>query len=85
MVAPYDMEAAPNGGLEYVQFAYNIEDGAILASSGIPDMPSDPKAGPANPASAAKPLINKRALLDFCMYIKEQPDASEKGNKKGKK
>ncbi len=85
MAVPYDLEAAPNGGLQYVQYAYSIEDGAILASSGNPDMPSDPKAGPVNPASATKQLINKRALLDFGLFIRDSGDDSDKGKKKGKR
>jgi hypothetical protein len=83
MVTPYDMEAAPNGALEYVQFAYCIEDGAIAGSSGIQDMPSDPKAGPLNPAGATKPLITKRTLLDFCQYLKDSSDDADKEKKKG--
>ena len=82
IVAPNDMESAPNGGLEYVQYVYNIEDGSFLSSSGVADMPSSPLNTAASPA-ATKPLITKKALLDFCMYIKD--DSSDSGKKKGRK
>ncbi len=87
IVAPYDLAAAPNGGIQYVQYAYNIEDGSICGASGVPDMPSDPKAGAATSTSASKPLITKRTLLDFSMYNRDADDASDKGSKKkgGKK
>lgn len=85
MVVPYDMAAAPNGGLLYVQYAYDIDDGAILGSSGIPDMPASPKAGALNPASQTKPLINKRTLLDFSMYNEDMSDDSGNGKKKGRR
>jgi hypothetical protein len=82
MVAPTDLEAAPNGGLEYVEFVYNPDDGSIMASSGVPGMPSNPKNTAASPA-ASKPLITKKALLDFCMYM--SGDSDDSGGKKGKK
>ncbi len=87
IVAPYDLAAAPNGGIQYVQYAYNIEDGAICGSSGVPDMPTDPKVGAATAANASKPLITKRTLLDFSMYNRDSDDSSDKGPKKkgGKK
>ncbi|HTB32962.1 MAG TPA: hypothetical protein VK808_13115 [Bacteroidia bacterium] len=84
IVTPYDLAAAANGGVQYVQYAYNLEDGSILASSGVPDMPSDPKAT-ASAANATKPLITKKTLLDFCMYIKDSSDDSGKGGANKKK
>jgi hypothetical protein len=85
MVVPCDLEAGTNGGVQYVEYAYNIEDGSILASSGVPDMPSNPKAGTASTANAGKPLITKKTLLDFCMYNEDSSDDSSGGKKKGKK
>lgn len=85
MVVPCDLELAPNSGLEYVQYVYNIEDGSILASCGVPDMPTDPKNANSANASANKPIITKRALLDFCMYIKDEDDSNTGGKKKGRR
>jgi hypothetical protein len=82
IVTPYDLGTASNGGIKYVQYAYNCEDGAFLASSGIPDMPSDPKGATTSTANETKPLITKKTLLDFCMYIKESDDSGKGGNKK---
>jgi hypothetical protein len=86
MVVPCDISVATNGGFDYAEYVYNIEDGAILASCGIPDMPSDPKNANATNASANKPIITKKALLDFCMYNKDS-DESDSGDskKKGRK
>jgi len=85
MVVPCDIAEGPNGALQYVQYGYNIEDGAILASSGVPDMPSDPKGATTSTANAGKPFITKKTLLDFCMYNKDSSDDSDSGKKKGKK
>jgi hypothetical protein len=82
IVAPYDLAASPTGGVEYVQYAYNIEDGSICGASGVPDMPSDPKAGASTPTSLTKPLITKRTLLDFSMYNRDADDSGDKGGKK---
>ncbi len=82
MVVPNDLAAAPSGGLQYVQYVYNCEDGAILASSGIADMPSDPKGGIAT--NSTKPLITKRTLLDFSLYIRDSNESGDK-KKKGRK
>jgi len=80
VVTPNDLEAAPNGALEYVQYVYNIEDGNIVASSGVADMPTDPKNANASPASATKKLITKKALLDFCIYIKDSLNKMKEKN-----
>jgi len=86
MVVPCDLEVAPNGGIQYAQYVYNIEDGSILASSGVPDMPSNPKNANANNVSANKPIITKRALLDFFMYNGDSDDSgSDNSKKKGRK
>lgn len=86
MVVPCDIEVAPNGGFEYAEYVYNIEDGAILASCGIPDMPTNPKNANSPNTAANKPIITKRALLDFCMYDNDSDDSGSAGNKKkGKK
>ncbi len=84
IVAPYDLGTSPTGGLQYVEFAYSPEDGSFLASSGIPDMASNPKNTSTSTANANKPIITKKALLDFCMYNTDEDD-SKKGNKKGGK
>lgn len=84
IVAPYDLGSAPSGGLQYVQFAYNLEDGSYLGSSGFPDMPSNPKAA-ASTANANKPLITKKTLLDFVQYLESDDDSGGKGKKKGKR
>jgi hypothetical protein len=81
-VVPYDLAAAPSGGVEYVQYAYNLEDGNFLASSGIPDMASDPKGGTST-ANMTKQLITKKTLLDFCLYIKEAPESTTEKKKGG--
>lgn len=85
MVVPTDLEQAPNGGLEYVEYVYSPDDGSILASSGVPGMPSDPKNANASSAMASKPLITKRALLDFCMYMNSSDDSDSGNKKKGKR
>jgi hypothetical protein len=82
-VTPNDLVASATGGITYAEYAYNIEDGTFLACSGVQDMPS---ANPAanNSATAAKPMITKKTLQDFCMYIKDE-DSDKGGKKKGKK
>lgn len=85
MVVPCDLEVAPNGGLQYAQYVYNIEDGSILASSGVPDMPTNPKNTNTSNANANKPIIVKKALLDFCMYNGDSGDSDSGTKKKGKK
>jgi hypothetical protein len=84
MVVPCDLEVGATGGVEYVEYVYNIEDGNILASSGVPDMPSAPSVSASVAASATKPIITKKALLDFCMYLNDE-DSGSSGKKKGKK
>lgn len=85
VVAPDESQSAPNGGLQYVEYAYNIEDGSFLAASGVADMPSDPKNSSSNPAAATKPLITKRTLYDFCMYIRDSDSSDSGAKKKGRK
>jgi hypothetical protein len=87
MVVPCDIEVAANGGVAYAQYVYNIEDGAILASCGIPDMPTDPKNQTSANTNANKPIITKRALLDFGLYNKDSDSSNDSGGskKKGKK
>jgi len=83
IVAPYDWATAATGGVQYVQYVYNIENGAFLACSGLPEMPSNPKAPPATTANSGKPLITKKSLLDFCLYITDNAadDAKKKGHR----
>ncbi len=85
MVVPTDLESSATGGLEYVEIVYNAEDGSIYASSGVPGMPSDPKNASAGNANASKPLITKKALVDFGMYMKGgSSDEDDNGGKKEK-
>jgi hypothetical protein len=85
IVAPNADESGVNGAIMYDQYAYNLEDGAILGCSDVKDIPSDPKVGIATTNSATKPLITKRTLLDFSMYNRDEDDSDKGGKKKGKK
>jgi hypothetical protein len=80
MVTPYDLATSGTGGVEYVEYVYSPDDGSILASSGLPDMPSA-MSGTTNTVNEGKPIITKKSLMDFCMYIKDD-DGSDKGAKK---
>ena len=85
VVAPNGDQSGVNGAIMYDQYAYNLEDGAILGCSGVEDIPSDPKAGTATTNSATKPLITKRTLLDFSMYNRDDEDSGGGAKKKGKR
>lgn len=85
LVVPSETESSPNGGLDYVQIAYTPDDGNLVAASGFPEIASDPKSGEINAASSSKQLITKKALMDFCMYIKDSGGDSDSGNKRGRK
>jgi hypothetical protein len=68
IVAPYDLDGVGTQ-LEYVQYAYSPDDGLILGSSGLLDMPSAENAGN---GTTLKPLITKKCLMDFCQYINKK-------------
>ncbi len=85
MAVPTDLESTATGGVEYVQCVFTPDDGNLEGSSGVPGIASDPKSGEINAATASKPLITKKSLMDFCMYLNDSGGNSDSGNKKGKR